>query len=139
MHFDDLHPLVVVPPRFDILPVSLQIGPERAQQDFRFMEDYLPEKPSWDDTAALIANLDLVVTVDTAVAHLAGAKGIPTILMMQQDGASWHFMCERPGAPWNERSPWYPSIRIVRQTRPGEWGDVVSRVAAELERRQAAE
>lgn len=111
--------------------VNLQVGPERAQHDGTIV-DLLPVKPNWDDTAALIANLDLVITVDTAVAHLAGAMGKPTWLMMQQDGASWHFMAARPGAPWNEASPWYRSIRIFRQERPGDWSGVVEAVAREL-------
>ncbi len=137
MHFNTLSPLLKLPKAF----VSLQVGPERAQMEgwqAIGIHDVLPEKPNWDDTAALIANLDLVITVDTAVAHLAGAMGKPTWLMMQQDGASWHFMTERPGAPWNERSPWYPSIRIFRQKKPGDWSDVVDRVAKELGREKSA-
>ena len=111
--------------------VNLQIGPEREQHEGR-ISDVLPRKPSWDETAALVANLDMVVTVDTAVAHLAGAMGKPTLLLMQKDGATWHFMCERPGAIWNEASPWYPSIRIFRQKTPGGWSEVVSRAAEAL-------
>lgn len=131
MHFDDLGPLFMeLSNRADL--VSLQIGPERVQQDPSYMFDPLPAKPSWDDTAALVANLDVVVTVDTAVAHLAGAMGKPTFLMMQRDGATWHFMCERPDAPWNEASPWYPSVRIFRQTSDGDWRDVVERVGGAL-------
>jgi hypothetical protein len=62
--------------------------------------------------------------------------------MMQKDGATWHFMCERPGAPWNEASPWYPSIKIIRQDQPGDWESVVERAAAavkSLTEAQAAE
>jgi tetratricopeptide (TPR) repeat protein len=113
------------------LAVSLQVGPERVQHGRRLI-DWLPEKPDWDDTAALIANLDLVITVDTAVAHLAGALGKPCWVMMQQDGASWHFMSERPGSPWNERSPWYPSVRIFRQRQRGSWDDVIAGVCKAL-------
>jgi hypothetical protein len=129
MHFDTIAPnrTAIEMDTF----VSLQVGPERAQHRGRII-DILPEKPSWDDTAALIANLDIVVTVDTAVAHLAGAMGKPCWVMMQQDGASWHFMSERPDFPWNERSPWYPSVRIFRQSKPGDWSGVVERVADEL-------
>ena len=118
--------------------VSLQVGPEREQHEGR-IADLLPAKPIWSDTAALIANLDLVVTVDTAVAHLAGAMGKPVWIMMQKDGSTWHFMCERPGAPWNERSPWYPSAKIFRQREFGtsRWDDVVADVAAELRREDA--
>lgn len=132
MNFSMLHPLgerMRSKPRF----ISIQVGPEREQQEWGRIEDVLPDKPTWDDTAALIANLDLVITVDTAVAHLAGAMGKPVWIMMQRDGATWHFMCERPGAVWNERSPWYESARIFRQTAPGDWAGVVARVARALE------
>ncbi len=133
MHFDDMDTVAASVTAAVGLAVNLQVGPERAQHGGRVFEA-LPEKPSWDDTAALIANLDLVITVDTAVAHLAGALGKPTWLVMQQDGASFHFMSERPGAPWNEASPWYPSVRIFRQDKPGDWSGVIQRVNKELEK-----
>lgn len=130
MHFNDLN-LLRNTVAHDTCLVNLQIGPERAQHR-GLLVDVLPSKPSWDETAALVANLDMVVTVDTAVAHLAGAMGKPTFLLMQKDGATWHFMCERPGAFWNERSPWYPSIRIFRQRTAGVWSDVVSSAASAI-------
>lgn len=131
MTFETIAPLIQAIDEAGSPVINLQVGPERSQHG-GVIVDVLPDKPNWDDTAALIANLDLVVTVDTAVAHLAGALDVPTYLMMQQDGASWHFMAARPGAPWNEASPWYPSIRIFRQESPGDWDGVVQRVAAEL-------
>jgi hypothetical protein len=129
MHFDVLR-TVIKRVMGDLTYVSLQVGPERIQHGGALI-DVLPEYPDWDDTAALIANLDLVITVDTAVAHMAGAMGKPTWLMMHP-GGSWHWMVERPGAPWNEASPWYPSVRIFRQDKPGDWGGVISRVAEAL-------
>ncbi len=131
MHFDTMGPVVDAAKAAGALAVNLQVGPERMQHGGRVFEA-LPAKPNWDDTAALIANLDLIVTVDTAVAHLAGALGKPTWLVMQQDGASFHFMTERPGALWNEASPWYPSVRIFRQNKPGDWSGVIERVAGEV-------
>jgi len=134
MHLKDLAPLLTLPdnPTF----VNLQIGPEREQIDghytIKWVTDILPKKPTWDETAALLANLDVVVTVDTAIAHLAGAMGKPTYLIMQRDGGTWHFMCERPGAIWNEKSPWYPSIRIFRQKQQGVWCDPVEAVIQAL-------
>lgn len=127
MHFSELGPILKLKGDF----VSLQVGPERLQADDSVI-DLLPEKPTWHDTAALIENLDLVITVDTAVAHLAGAMGKPTWVIMQNDGASWHFMCERPGAAWNERSPWYPLARIFRQKRCGDWTNPIAAAGAEL-------
>lgn len=129
MHFDTIAPNETAQETDTF--VNLQVGPERAQHRGRLL-DILPARPNWDDTAALVANLDLVITVDTAVAHLAGALGKPCWVMMQQDGASWHFMSERPGSPWNERSPWYKSVRIFRQARPGDWTGVVDAVARGL-------
>ena len=92
----------------------------------------LPEKPSWDDTAALVANLDLIISVDTAVVHLAAAMGKPVWLMNSAEPGSWHWMAERPVSPWNERSPWYPSVKIYRQKKVGEWDELVRRVADDL-------
>jgi Glycosyltransferase family 9 (heptosyltransferase) len=82
MHFKDVLPLESVG---DFL-VSLQVGDGREENDNTIC-DLLPENPNWDETAALIDNLDLVITVDTGVAHLAGAMGKPTWVMMQRDGA----------------------------------------------------
>jgi len=120
--------------------VSLQVGPERTERAEPVI-DILPDRPSWAETAALVANLDLVITVDTAVAHLAGAMGKPVWVISRKDGMSWHFMCERPGAPWNERSPWYPSARVFRQREfdtPHFWDDVISDIGMELRSMSAA-
>ncbi len=79
------------------------------------------------DTAALIANLDLVISVDTSVAHLAGALAKPV----------WVLLPFLPDFRWlldREDSPWYPTARLFRQNTPGDWPGVISRVVAELER-----
>jgi hypothetical protein len=88
--------------------------------------DLSPWITDFADTAAAIANLDLVVTVDTAVAHLAGAMGKPVWLMLWRN-ADWRWGADR------EDSVWYPQVRVFRQTRPGRWADVVERVAAALD------
>jgi hypothetical protein len=133
MHYDKAFPIVRTCWDMGITPVSLQVGPERQQQ--HDILDLLPKRPTWAETAALIETLDLVITVDTSVAHLAGAMGKPVWLMCQRDGCSWHFMCWRPGAPWNEASPWYPGMRIFRQRefdQPHYWLDVVLAISDEL-------
>jgi len=79
----------------------------------------------FSDTAALIANLDLVVSVDTAVAHLAGAMGKPIWLMIPYV-PDWRWMLNR------DDSPWYPTMRLFRQTEKGNWDSVLRRVATEL-------
>ena len=71
------------------------------------------------DTAALIEQMDLVISIDTAVAHLAGAMGKPTFLMLPF-APDWRWLLER------NDSPWYPTVRIFRQKLPGEWGNVVA-------------
>ena len=77
------------------------------------------------DTAAVMQGLDLVITSDTAVAHLAGALGRPVWLALQHV-PDWRWMLERSDCPW------YPSMRLFRQTRRGDWGGVFARMAEEL-------
>ncbi len=77
------------------------------------------------DTAALIENLDLVITVDTAVAHLSGALAKPVWILLCFD-ACWRWLLDRGD------SPWYPSARLYRQTAPGDWDGVLGRVKAHL-------
>jgi ADP-heptose:LPS heptosyltransferase len=80
------------------------------------------------DTAALIAELDLVITVDTGIAHLAGALARPTWLLLPF-APDWRWQLDR------EDSPWYPTLRLFRQEQPRDWSTVVARVRAELETR----
>jgi hypothetical protein len=82
------------------------------------------------ETAALIANLDLVISVDTSVAHLAGALGKPTWLLLAFV-PDWRWMLER------EDSPWYPTMKLFRQEVRGNWRGAVSRVARALEQAAA--
>ena len=79
------------------------------------------------DTAGVIENLDLVISVDTSVAHLAGAMGKPVWLLLPF-APDWRWLLDR------EDSPWYPTMRLFRQRRRGEWDDVFKRVADELRR-----
>jgi tetratricopeptide (TPR) repeat protein len=79
------------------------------------------------DTAALIANLDLVISVDTSVAHLAGALGKPVWILSRFDGC-WRWLNGR------EDSPWYPTARLFHQHTRGDWNEVIARVAEALSR-----
>ncbi len=83
-------------------------------------------EPDWLDTAELIAGLDLVITVDTAVAHLAGSLGVPVWMMSRRD-CCWRWLSE------GETTAWYPGpFKIYRQRHLGEWQPVLDRVAADL-------
>ncbi len=77
------------------------------------------------DTAALIMNLDLVISIDTAVAHLAGALGKPVWTLLPAAG-EWRWLLAR------NDSPWYPTMRLFRQSAPGDWNSVMTAVAREL-------
>jgi Glycosyltransferase family 9 (heptosyltransferase) len=79
------------------------------------------------DTAAVIALCDLVIAADTAVAHLAGAMGRPLWVLIPF-APDWRWTLHR------EKSPWYPTARLFRQTALGDWDGVIARVAAELAR-----
>jgi hypothetical protein len=110
--------------------INLQHGPPleelaTAPEHLR-VETFAEEPRSIDETAALIMNLDLVVTVDTMIAHLAGALGAPV----------WTLLPYAPNWRWQgrgETTPWYSSMRLFRQTRPGDWTGVMLDVAAALE------
>lgn len=87
--------------------------------------DYTDAIQDFSDTAAFIGNLDLVISVDTAVAHLAGALGKPvwTLIPFAPD---WRWMLNRAD------SPWYPTMRLFRQPAPGDWKSVITKVKDEL-------
>jgi len=77
------------------------------------------------DTAAILEQIDLVITSDTALAHLAGAMGVETWVALPY-AADWRWFRDR------DDSPWYPTVRLFRQDRPGEWNNVFERIAGEL-------
>ena len=84
-----------------------------------------PALGDFADTAALAAALDIVVSVDTAVAHLAGAIGRP-VWLLDRHAPCWRW------APDGGGSRWYPTMRVFRQAAPGDWAWVVERVARAL-------
>jgi hypothetical protein len=90
--------------------------------------DELDRSGAFLDTAALIKNLDLVITVDTSVAHLAGALGAPVWVALSAR-ADWRWLHRR------EDSPWYPTMRLFRQRKLGDWPELFARIAAELQAR----
>ncbi|MFM0662535.1 tetratricopeptide repeat protein [Paraburkholderia sediminicola] len=108
----------------------LQKGPAHAQlidapEVFR-AHDFTADLHNFDDTAALIMNLDLVIAVDTGVAHLAAALGKPVWVLLPAN-SDWRWLEERSD------SPWYPAMKLFRQTLLGDWPTVVAEVAKALE------
>lgn len=114
--------------RKDIRWQSLQVG-ERAAEVVSHECVRPPSQPlqTFADTANLIAGLDCVVTVDTSVAHLAGCLGVPTYLLLNL-AAEFRWGLD-------DMTPWYPSMRLIRQRTAGDWAGVVSALAAELDLR----
>ncbi|WP_019937861.1 tetratricopeptide repeat protein [Bordetella sp. FB-8] len=121
-----LAPLAAVP---GVQRVSLQIdespGKAQASLDRLQLVDWTDEIRDFADTAALIAGLDLVITVDTAVAHLAGALGRPVWILSRYDGC-WRWLLNR------QDSPWYPTARLFHQPAMGAWEPVITEVVAAL-------
>jgi hypothetical protein len=89
------------------------------------LRDWTGELHDFSDTAALISQLDLVISVDTAIAHLAGALGKP-VWLLNRFQSEWRWLRDR------EDSPWYPSLRLFTQTTAGDWSEVITRVLAAL-------
>jgi tetratricopeptide (TPR) repeat protein len=122
-----LAPLLAVA---DVRFFALQKGPPAAQSGEPGLAERIVslehELAGFTDTAAAIVALDLVISVDTSVAHLAGALGKPVWLLVAEP-ADWRWMRAR------EDTPWYPTMRLFRQRAPGAWDDVVDRVRVALE------
>lgn len=122
-------PLSALTPLFDlpnILWVSLQKGPGRKQVDNAMpLLDLGPHLHDFADTAAVIDLLDLVLCVDTSVAHLAGALARPFWLLLPHQ-PEWRWLRERTD------SPWYPTARLFRQAAPGDWPGLVQTVRAAM-------
>ena len=118
----------------DIEIFSLQKGTDAVKELEIFrkeniditIHDHTDMLLDFSDTAGLIENLDLVITVDTAVAHLAGALGKETWILNRFD-TCWRWFSDHRSS-----SPWYPSVRIFTQKEPGQWEGVVREVVVEL-------
>jgi hypothetical protein len=95
------------------------------------LTDFSGALTDFAETAAVIANLDLVVTVDTAIAHLAGAMGVPVWTLIYEP-CDWRWMTQR------EDSPWYPTMRLFRQPMAGAWDQPIARVTTALRQLAAA-
>jgi ADP-heptose:LPS heptosyltransferase len=121
----DFAPLAKVP---GVRWISLQLGPPGQQLATKSagwkIDNPTPDVRDFSD-AALMTQLDLIVTVDTSVAHVAGALGCPVWVVLPHV-ADFRWLLER------EDSPWYPTMRLFRQTRAGDWKSAIDRVAGAL-------
>jgi tetratricopeptide (TPR) repeat protein len=123
MRLEDLRPLALVP---GITIYSLQCGAGRTELlESNPAFPAVDLAPDFPNTAAAIEALDLVITIDTSIAHLAGALGKRTFLMLPYD-ACFRWMVDR------DDTPWYPATRLFRQTKPGDWSGVVASVVNAL-------
>ncbi|RMH74721.1 MAG: tetratricopeptide repeat protein [Cyanobacteria bacterium J007] len=123
----DVFQLLGLPHSSNIYLYSLQKGatlPDWAAKNPRFI-DLAPQLNDFADTAAIVRTLDLVITVDTAVAHLAGALAKPVWILLPF-AADWRWLHDR------DDSPWYPTARLFRQSQPGDWRDLFDRVKVAL-------
>jgi hypothetical protein len=121
MSIEQLAPLFDVP---RATFVNLQVGPRAALGD-NFGLRRAPAIHDYYDTAGVLSALDLLITTDTSIAHLAGALGVPC----------WVMLHNTPYCLWmrsGDRTPWYDSIRLFRQRTPGDWAGVVARVREAL-------
>ncbi|HEY1902025.1 MAG TPA: tetratricopeptide repeat protein [Terracidiphilus sp.] len=116
--------------------ISLQKGPAAEQLSALpgeiFVWDGSSRDPDLAETASLLSTLDLVITTDTCIAHLAGAMAKPVWILLPHLG-DWRWMQQI------ETTPWYPTARLLRQRTPGDWAGVVNRVIRELDELRAAE
>jgi tetratricopeptide (TPR) repeat protein len=130
MSLDQFAPLAEIP---GIQLVSLQKGAPATQAQNPpaglALIDLTSDLHTFEDTAALMANLDLIISVDTAVAHLAGALDKPVFILSRFDGC-WRWLNHR------DDSPWYPTARLFHQKTPGAWDEVVLRLRETLARGQ---
>jgi hypothetical protein len=124
MKRDMLAPLLDVP---DVTFISLQKGPPASEPggDKFPLVDHTADLKTFADTAALIENLDLVISVDTAVVHLASALARPiwSLIPFLPD---WRWLLDR------EDTPWYPTMRLFRQPTANDWPGVVERLVQAL-------
>jgi len=121
-HFATFAPLLSVP---GVRLVSLQRGPAQLQVADADVYDAGPALDDFTETMGLLGALDLLITVDTAVAHLAGAMGRPVWILLPF-APDWRWLLAR------DDTPWYPSASLFRQKAPGDWTSVLSNVTPAL-------
>jgi hypothetical protein len=122
MPFETMRPLLDQSDKFTFISL---MTPDRLVEEPRLLQ---PLQADFDmlDTAAIIVQLDLIITIDTVIAHLAGSLGKPVWLLLRHD-SDWRWLWDG-----REDSPWYPNMRLYRQTSPDSWPDIIERVSNDL-------
>jgi len=126
MPLAQLRPLAGTGAAFHVVHTQLRDGDREELARFPDLVNLAAELADFADTAAALAQLDLVIAVDTSVAHLAAAMGVPTWIMVAAM-PDWRWLLDR------DDSPWYPSVRLFRRRRRGDWAEVVQRVRGALD------
>jgi tetratricopeptide (TPR) repeat protein len=133
-HQNDKHRSIPLAELMAVLPLGLEyfsLQSEIRDSDRQALDDcdrlvhFGSELKDFSDTAALCAQIDVVVCVDTSVAHLSGAMGKPTLLMLPYN-SDWRWLLERTD------SPWYPTMQLYRQAQLGSWQSALESVSADL-------
>lgn len=120
-----LAPLLELDTEFHSLQTDVRATDRAAAEGAPNLRTWSGELRDFADTAALVECMDLVICVDTAAAHIAGALGKPAWLLLPRK-PDWRWLLDR------DTSPWYPSLRLFRQARHGDWDQVIARVRTEL-------
>jgi hypothetical protein len=123
MPFEDMLDIVRRNPQYEWISLQIDATDEESQALADAGVNLYPGSiQSFADTAALIACTDVVISVDTAIAHLSAALGRPTWLMLQWFATDWRWMLDR------DSSPWYSTMRIFRQPSMGDWASVTKKI-----------
>jgi hypothetical protein len=123
MPFETMLAMIQSQPDYEWYNLQTDCTAEEEQQLIEAGVTHYPGSiASFADTAALIAHLDVVISVDTAITHLAAAMGRPTWLMLQWFATDWRWMLDR------DSNPWYPTVRIFRQPSMGDWTSVTKKI-----------
>ncbi len=123
MPFETVLAMIKRCPEYEWINLQVDATPEEEQQlTAAGVTRYPGAIASFADTAALIAHLDVVISVDTAITHLAAAMGRPTWLMLQWFATDWRWMLDR------DSNPWYSTVRIFRQPSMGDWTSVTKKI-----------
>jgi hypothetical protein len=127
MPFETMLALIKQCPEYEWINLQCDATPEEeAELASAGVTLYPGTVTSFSDTAALIMNLDVVLSVDTAIAHLSGALGRPTWIMLQKFGVDWRWLLNR------DDSPWYSTARLFRQPEFDDWTSVTNKIAQYL-------